>query len=79
MSKPASAVPPAAEAPTRLSEVLRRLETIRRDLDREDLDLEDQFQLYREGCQLAARAREILEGATAEVELLMGEGDGAAS
>jgi exonuclease VII small subunit len=45
------------------------------DGDRDDLDLEDQLLLYREGCTLAAQAKRILDTARAEVEFLMGEHD----
>lgn len=73
MTRPLAASPAEADAPPRLSALLARLEAIRRDLDREDLDLEDQLDLYREGCRLAAQARGIVDGATSEVEILMGE------
>ena len=62
-------------APLRLGAVLARLEEIRRDLDRDDLDLEDQLLLYREGCTLAAQAKRILDTTRAEVEILMQDGD----
>lgn len=78
MTRIPSATPSAAadlDAPPRLSALLARLEEIRRDLDREDLDLEDQLDLYREGVRLAAQARSIVDGATSEVEVLMGEGE----
>lgn len=75
MTRPLAANPAEADAPPRLSALLARLEAIRRDLDREDLDLEDQLDLYREGCRLAAQARQIVDGATSEVEILMGEGE----
>lgn len=65
----------ASEAPRRLSQVLARLEEIRRELDREDLDLEDQMVLYREGCTLAASAKRLLDTARAEVEFLMDGAD----
>ena len=65
----------APAAQPRLSQVLSRLEEIRRDLDRDDLDLEDQMELYREGCTLAASAKRLLDTARAEVEFLMAEGD----
>ncbi|MDQ3604815.1 MAG: exodeoxyribonuclease VII small subunit [Gemmatimonadota bacterium] len=65
----------ASDAP-RLSQVLARLEEIRKGLDRDDLDLEDLMVLYREGCTLAASARRLLETARAEVEFLMEEGEG---
>jgi exodeoxyribonuclease VII small subunit len=58
-------------APPRLREILERLEQIRRELDREDLDLEDQVVLYREGCTLAAQAKGILDTTRAQVEFLM--------
>lgn len=77
MTRTSSAATSAADgdAPPRLSALLARLEEIRRDLDREDLDLEDQLDLYREGVRLAAQARNIVDGATSEVEILMGEGE----
>lgn len=75
MTKSPAAPTAEADAPPRLSALLARLEAIRRDLDREDLDLEDQLDLYREGVRLAAQARQIVDGATSEVEILMGEGE----
>lgn len=59
----------------RLSQVLARLDEIRRQLDREDLDLEDQLVLYREGCGLVATAKKILGDVRAEVDLLMQDTD----
>jgi exodeoxyribonuclease VII small subunit len=59
----------------RLRTILARLDEIRRDLDRDDLDLEDQLVLYREGCTLAAQAKKILDTTRAEVEFLMGDAD----
>jgi exodeoxyribonuclease VII small subunit len=63
----------------RLRTILARLDEIRRDLDRDDLDLEDQLLLYREGCTLAAQAKKILDTTRAEVEFLMGESEGSGS
>lgn len=60
----------------RLGALLQRLEEIRRLLDRDDLELEDQMTLYREGCALVVRAKAILDHASAEVEMLMNEADG---
>ena len=66
----------AADSPQpRLGDVLARLEEIRRDLDREDLDLEEQLVLYREGCERVLTAKRILNEIRSEVELLMGETD----
>ncbi len=65
----------AAQPPLRLGAVLARLEEIRRYLDRDDLDLEDQLELYREGCALAAQAKRILDTTRAEVEILMQDGE----
>ena len=73
---PAKAPTPAAEStaePLRLGAVLARLNQIRRELDRDDLDLEDQLVLYREGCTHVAAAKRILEASRAEVELLTDE------
>jgi exodeoxyribonuclease VII small subunit len=67
--------PPGGEPP-RLGTVLRRLESIRREMDRDDLELEDHMRLYREGCELVMAARGILQHAAAEIEVLMGEPPG---
>ncbi len=63
-----------ADEPPRLGSVLRRLELIRREMDRDDLELEDHMRLYREGCELVMAARGILQHAAAEIEVLMGDG-----
>lgn len=60
--------------PLRLGAVLTRLDQIRRELDRDDLDLEDQLVLYREGVTHVAAARRILEASRAEVEMLTEDG-----
>jgi exodeoxyribonuclease VII small subunit len=65
---------PPADEPPRLGSVLRRLELIRREMDRDDLELEDHMRLYREGCELVMAARAILQHAAAEIEVLMGDG-----
>ena len=65
--------PPESDAP-RLGSVLRRLEAIRREMDRDDLELEDHMRLCREGCELVMAARGILQHAAAEIEVLMGDG-----
>ena len=59
--------------PVRLGALLTRLDQIRRELDRDDLDLEDQLALYREGCGHVLTARRILDSSRAEVELLLQE------
>jgi exodeoxyribonuclease VII small subunit len=66
-----------AAAETRLSRVLARLDEIRRNLDRDDLDLEDQLVLYREGCTLVGTAKQILNTVRAEVDILMQETESA--
>lgn len=65
--------PETPEPAPRLGALLQRLEEIRRLLDRDDLELEDQMTLYREGCELVARAKAILDHASAEVEMLMSD------
>jgi exodeoxyribonuclease VII small subunit len=65
----------AATDPPRLSQVLARLEEIRRELDRDDLDLEDQLALYREGCGHVITAKRILGDVRSEVEILTQEAD----
>ena len=61
------------EEPPRLGAILQRLEQIRRDLDREDLELEAQLELYREGCGHVIMAKQILGEVRAEIETLTGE------
>jgi len=65
----------APAEPLRLGQLLARLDEIRRDLDREDLDLEEQLELYREGCGHVLRAKQILNQVRAEVDLLMSDVD----
>lgn len=72
---PAIAAPEALKPAPRLGALLERLEAIRRLLDRDDLELEEQMTLYREGCTLVVRAKSILDQASAEVEMLMGEAE----
>lgn len=66
---------PAAERP-RLAQVFGRLDQILAQLDREDMDLEEQMELYREAVGLMSAGRSILDQAQAEIELL-GSGEGA--
>lgn len=63
-----------AERP-RLSALFQRLDEILTQLDREDVDLEEQMALYREACGHLASARGILDETQAEIEFLMA-GDG---
>lgn len=67
--------PGTGSAPLRLGEILARLDVIRRELDRDDLDLEAQLELYREGCGHVADAKRILNQVRAEVDLLMADAD----
>jgi exodeoxyribonuclease VII small subunit len=62
-----------ASAEPRLGELLARLEEIRRELDRDDVDLEDQLALYREGCTHVLAAKRILNSVRSEVEVLMAD------
>jgi exodeoxyribonuclease VII small subunit len=75
---PADPVKPAAHDADRprLATVFDRLDAILSQLDREDVDLEDQMQLYREACGLLGVGRNILEEARAEIEFLGNEADG---
>lgn len=68
---------PAGEKP-RLSALFQRLDEILSQLDRDDVDLEEQMALYREACGHLASARGILDETQAEIEFLMA-GDGGAS
>ncbi|HEX2190448.1 MAG TPA: exodeoxyribonuclease VII small subunit [Longimicrobiaceae bacterium] len=70
---PADAAPPEP----RLGELLARLEEIRRELDRDDVELEDQLSLYREGCAHVLAAKRILNSVRSEVEVLMTDTDAA--
>lgn len=74
---PASAPDGAAPPEPRLGELLARLEEIRRELDRDDVELEDQLALYREGCAHVLAAKRILNSVRSEVELLTAEADAA--
>lgn len=67
---------PADNRP-RLSSLYQRLDEILSQLDREDVDLEEQMALYREACGHLASARGILDETQAEIEFLMG-GEGGA-
>jgi exodeoxyribonuclease VII small subunit len=75
MSSHQPGAPSVAPETPRLSEVLARLDEIRRELDRDDLDLEDQLALYREGCGHVITAKRILGDVRAEVEILTQETD----
>lgn len=66
---------PHTGPPPRLGQILDRLDEIRRELDREDLDLEAQLALYREGCGHVLQAKQILNQVRSEVDLLMSEAD----
>lgn len=67
--------PAPADGTPRLGDLLARLDAIRRELDRDDLELEAQLELYREGCGHVAAAKRILGQVRAEVDLLMTEAD----
>ena len=62
----------------RLSSLFQRLDEILSQLDRDDVDLEEQMALYREACGHLGSARGILDETQAEIEFLMG-GDGGQS
>jgi exodeoxyribonuclease VII small subunit len=55
----------------RLSTLFTRLDAILAQLDREDVDLEEQMALYREACGHLGSARAILDETQAEIEFLM--------
>jgi exonuclease VII small subunit len=56
--------------------LLSRLDEIRRELDRDDVELEDQMTLYREACGHITAAKRMLGEHRAEIELLMTETEG---
>jgi exodeoxyribonuclease VII small subunit len=58
---------PAAAAPT-FAEELERLEQIVRQLESEDLDLDESLKLFEEGVARLRAARERLAGAEAKVK-----------
>ncbi len=73
MARTSAPSPAEASAEPRLGVLLARLEEIRRELDRDDVDLEDQLALYREGCTHVLAAKRILNSVRSEVEVLMTE------
>jgi exonuclease VII small subunit len=68
-----SANPTSSADSPRLGQLLARLDEIRRELDRDDVELEDQMTLYREACGHIASAKRMLGEHRAEIELLMTE------
>ncbi len=72
-------VPASAAERPRLSTLFQRLDEILTQLDREDVDLEEQMALYREACGHLGSARGILDETQAEIEFLMGGDGGPAS
>lgn len=68
----AEMIPPSDEERPRLSALFQRLDAILAQLDREDVDLEEQMALYREACGHLGSARSILDETQAEIEFLMG-------
>jgi exodeoxyribonuclease VII small subunit len=61
-----------AEAPRRFEEALARLETIVRQLEREEFTLEDTLRLFREGMELYRYCSRSLEEARQTVDALLG-------
>jgi hypothetical protein len=59
MIQAANPIPSPADS-SRLGPLLARLDEIRRELDRDDVELEDQMTLYREACGHLAAARRML-------------------
>jgi exonuclease VII small subunit len=75
MIQAANPIPSPADS-SRLGPLLSRLDEIRRELDRDDVELEDQMTLYREARGHLAAARRMLGEHRAEIELLMSETEG---
>lgn len=69
----------ATEERPRLGQLFARLDDILRHLDREDVELEQQMELYREACSHLGNARRILDDTRAEIEILLGDAGGAGS
>jgi exodeoxyribonuclease VII small subunit len=59
------------EARPRLGDLFSRLDEILRHLDRDDVELEQQMELYREACSHLGSARRILDETRAEIEILL--------
>jgi exodeoxyribonuclease VII small subunit len=76
MSDAPPSAPDAAEAPRRFEDALARLETIVRQLEREELSLEETLRLFREGMDLYRYCSRSLEEARQTVDaLLTGESE----
>ncbi len=68
--------PDPAETPRRFEDGLARLETIVRQLEREELPLEETLRLFREGMELYRYCARSLEDARQMVDaLLAGDGE----
>ncbi len=75
MIQAANPIPSPADS-SRLGPLLSRLDEIRRELDRDDVELEDQMTLYREACGHIAAAKRMLGEHRAEIEMLMIDTEG---
>lgn len=71
MNSPSPPSPDAELAPRRFEDALARLETIVRQLDREELPLEDSLRLFREGMELYRYCSRSLEEARQTVDALL--------
>jgi exodeoxyribonuclease VII small subunit len=63
--------PAIDRARPRLGDLFSRLDEILRHLDRDDVELEQQMELYREACSHLGSARRILDETRAEIEILL--------
>lgn len=67
-----------SEPRPRLGALFSRLDEILRHLDRDDVELEEQMELYREACRHLGDARRILDETAAEIEVLTDDRQGVA-
>ncbi|WP_461815797.1 exodeoxyribonuclease VII small subunit [Faecalimonas sp.] len=57
-----------------LEEVFNQLDTVIKDMEREDISLEDSFQLYHKGMQMLKICNEKIDAVEKKMLILDGEG-----
>ena len=58
-----------------VDEALAKLDEINSKLSDKDITLEDSIALYKEGCELAAKCKEHLQGVEKQLQIINGEAD----
>ena len=71
---PADSVPREPEAGRSFDEILRELQSLVEQLEREDLPLEQSLQAFERGVALSRQGQGILDAAERRVELLLRDG-----